>query len=74
MVGFLLNVGNCQPEVVSDVISGVVVDQAGVKVPVKFGDSMSKRSRDIRLPQFVTNDTGVGRSSYQGVCLKMLRG
>ena len=52
----LLNFDNCQPEVVSDVISGVVVDSTGVKVRVKFGDSRLNRSRDIRLPHFVTND------------------
>ena len=40
----------------SDVISGVVVDPTGIKVPVKFGDSRSNRSRDLRLPLFVTND------------------
>ena len=35
-----LNFDNWQPEVVSDVISGVVIDPAGVKVRVKLGDSM----------------------------------
>ena len=40
----------------SDVISGVIADPTSVKVPVKFGDSKSNRSRDIRLPHFVTND------------------
>ena len=40
----------------SDVISGAVVDPTGVKVRVKFGDSRSNRSRDIGLPDFVTND------------------
>ena len=48
---------NFQPEVASDVISGVDVEQVGVKVQVTFGDSSSNRSRDIRLPHFVTNDT-----------------
>ena len=36
-----------RPEVDSDVISGIVVDPLGVKVPVKFGNSRSNRSRDI---------------------------
>ena len=45
-----------RPEVVSDVIFGILVDPAGLKVPVKFGDSRSYRSRDIRLPHYVTND------------------
>ena len=56
-----LNFDNCQPELVSDVISGAVVDPTGVKIRVKFGDSRSNRSRDIRLPDFVTNDNDAGR-------------
>ena len=51
------NVDNFRPEVDSDVISGVViVDPTGVKIRVKFGDSRSNHSRDIRLLHFVTND------------------
>ena len=34
----------------------MVVDPAGLKVLVKFGGSMSNRSRDNRLLHFVTND------------------
>ena len=69
-----MNFDNCQPEVVSDVISGTVKDPTGVKV-VKFGDSRSNRSRDLRLPHFVTNscnddddndDAGVRWSSHKG--------
>ena len=41
---------------ISSVISTVVVDWMGVKVPVKYGDSRSNHSRDMRLPHFVTND------------------
>ena len=53
---------NFRPEAASDVISGVGVEQVGMKVRVKFGDSMSNRYRDIRLPHFVTNeDNDVGR-------------
>ena len=41
-------------------VSGVVVDPTGMDVLVKFGDSRSNRSRDIRrdiwLPQFVTDE------------------
>ena len=48
---------DCQQEVVSDVIYGVVVEPAGVKVRVKFGDSRSNSSRDIRLPHFVRPTT-----------------
>ena len=32
------------------------VEPTGMKSLVKFGDSRSNRSRDIRLPHFVTND------------------
>ena len=52
---------NVRPEVDSDVISGVDVKQVGLNVHAKFGDFRSNRSRDIRLPHFVTNDTGVRR-------------
>ena len=40
-----------QPEAASYVMSGLVLDAAGVKVRIKLGNSMSNRSRDIRLPQ-----------------------
>ena len=43
----------CRPEIDNDVISGQAVDIVGVDVPVKFGDSRSNRSRDIRQPHFV---------------------
>ena len=55
---------NFRPEAASDVISGVAVEPTGVKVRVKFGDSRQNRSRDIRLPHFVTNydaDNDAGR-------------
>ena len=48
--------GSFRPEAVSDVVSAAVIDPTCVKVPVKFGDSKSNRSRDTRLPHFVTND------------------
>ena len=44
--------GSFRPEVVSDVISGRIVDPTSVKLHIKFGDSMSNFSR---LPHFVTN-------------------
>ena len=50
------NFDNFRPEVDSEIISGVVIDPTGAKVSVKFGDSRSKRSRDIRLPDFVMNN------------------
>ena len=33
----------------------MVVDTTGTDVRVKFGDSRSNRSQDIRLPHFVTD-------------------
>ena len=57
------NVDNFRLEVYSDVISGVIVDSAGVKVLVKFGDSRSNRSRDMRLDSYDNdnNDNDAGR-------------
>ena len=73
-----LNFDNCQPEVDSDVISGVAVDPRSVKIHVKVGDSRSNRSRDVRLPHFVTNDDNddVNRRTLLGqtprvFCLKI---
>ena len=60
---------NFRPEVASDVISGMNVEQVGMNVHVKFGDFRSNRFRDIRLPHFVTNDTGVRWSSHKGKTL-----
>ena len=34
----------------------MIIDQTGVKVLVKFGDSRLNCSSDIQLPHFVTND------------------
>ena len=39
MVGFLLNFNDCQPEVVSDVISGKFDEDVGMDVCANFGDS-----------------------------------
>ena len=61
-----LNFDNYQPEVVSDVISGAVVDPMGLKFRAKFGDSQSNRYRDTRLPHFVANDTDAGRRTPIG--------
>ena len=57
--------GSFGPEVYSDVISGVVVDPTSVKVSAKFDDSMSNRSRDIRVPHFVTNYNDDGKTPWQ---------
>ena len=42
-----MNFDNFGPEGHSDVMSGAVVEQAGVKVHVKFGDYRLNRFRDI---------------------------
>ena len=52
---FKKNFDNCQPEVASDVISGVVHRYEG-SCKIWFKKSKSNRSQDIRLPHFVTND------------------
>ena len=39
-----------RPEVASDVISGIAVEEACLNVLEKFGDSRSNRSRDMQLP------------------------
>ena len=44
------------PEVASDVMSGMDVEQVGMNGHVKFGDFRSNRSRDTRLPHFVTDE------------------
>ena len=69
-----------RPDATSDVVSGVAYRPIGVMVHAKFNDSRSNRSRDIRLPQFVTNvddndkNAGVRRSSRKGkaFCLKII--
>ena len=37
----------CRTEIDNDVISGAAVDNVGVDVAIKFGDSRSNRFRDI---------------------------
>ena len=66
-----LSCDNFRPEAASDAISGVAVEQDGMimNIHVKFGDFSSNRSRDIRLPHFVTNDAGRRRSSHKGKTL-----
>ena len=49
-----------RPEVGSDVISGEVVDPASLKVRVKYGDSRSNRSRDIRTTPTTTTTPADG--------------
>ena len=53
---------NFRSEEASDVISGANVEQVGLNVHVKFGDSRSNRSRDIRLPHFVRTTTTTKQS------------
>ena len=47
----------------------MLVDSTDMKVHAKFCEFRSNRSRDIRLPHFVTNgdDTSLCRSSHKGV-------
>ena len=47
---------NFQLKVDTDVISGLAVDYVGMDVDVKFGDSRSNGSRDIRKTDFVSNE------------------
>ena len=62
---------NFRSEVECDVISGADVEQFSWDVRVKFDESGSNLSRDIRLPHFVTNDNaGVRRSSHKATMKK----
>ena len=45
-----------RPEVVSDVISAVAVEQVGLDIRVKFGDSRSNRLRDNRAVKLVMDE------------------
>ena len=56
LFGCFSNVNNFRPEVCSDAMSSAVADSTGAKVPVELADSRLSRSRDTRLPHFVTND------------------
>ena len=47
---------NFRHEVDNDVISGVAIDNVGVDVCAKFGDSRSNGFRDIRRADFVSNE------------------
>ena len=38
------------------VVSGVAADKVGMDIPVKFGDSKSNGSRDIRGADFESNE------------------
>ena len=44
----------CRPEVDNGVISGMAVDNVGMDVPIKFGDSRPSGFRDIRGADFVS--------------------
>ena len=47
---------NFRPKVASGVTSGMAVEWVGMDVHMKFGDSRSKRSSDIRAAHFVIDD------------------
>ena len=53
---FFFNFEKCLSEKADDVISGVAVGHAGMDVHVKFCDSRSNSSRDIRAAQFVMDE------------------
>ena len=55
-IGGLSCFTNFRPEVDNNVICGVAVDYVGVDVTMKFGDSRSNGSRDIRGANFVSNE------------------
>ena len=50
------------PEVENDVISGMAVDNVGMYVPIKFGDSRSNGFRDIRGAYFVSNEQTLAKA------------
>ena len=43
-------------DVAHDLISGMAVDQGDADIRVKYGDSWSNRSQDIRAARFVVGD------------------
>ena len=47
---------NFRPEVDNEVIPDVAIDYVGMDVHVKFADSRSNGSRDIRGADFVSNE------------------
>ena len=47
---------NFRPEVDNDVIPGKAVDNVGMDVSMKCGDSRSNCFRDIRRADFVSNE------------------
>ena len=55
------DVDNFRLEEDGDIISSVVIEPKSANVRVKFGDSRSNRSPDIRLLHFVTNNDDVSR-------------
>ena len=55
-----------RPEVASDVMSCVLVDQVGRDVRTTFGDSKSNRSRDVGLPHFVPDERRTTTPAYAG--------
>ena len=56
----------------SDVISGTPVQYEGMDICVKFDDSMSTRSRDIRLGHFVTDERTTNDAGRRRLALKLV--
>ena len=66
-----LNFGNCQPEVASDVISGMIKQDAGMDVCANFGDSRLKPSEasfSVLFRTSITSDQKYLMTLYP-VCL-----
>ena len=53
---------NFRPAADNDVISGAAVDNVGMDVPVKVGDSRSNDFRDIQGADFVSNERTIERT------------
>ena len=53
---------NFRPEVDNDVISSLAVDNVGMDVCLKFGDSRSNGFRDIGRADFVSNERMIERT------------
>ena len=61
--GRFLNFNKCRPGVPGNVKSGVSVEKVGMNVCMKFGDSRSNRSRDIRAAEPALDCNCVGRTT-----------
>ena len=70
---FRTSITSDQKSIVTSYPVWLYVDLMGVRVRVKFGDSRSNRSRDVRLPHFDTNDDyndDADRRTLTAFCIK----